>query len=224
MSKWMRSWIVLALVLIGWARGSECAFIKNLEAGQKQTLVVYGTSLTAGGAWVKLLQDRFNEKYPKLLTIVNAAQSGQHSTWGAQNVGARVVAKKPDAVLIEFGMNDAVTRFSISKETCRANVTTILDAIQKGNPQCDLIVMTMNCVAGENGAKRPLLPEYYQVYRDIATERKLLLIDHYVNWKAIQDKDAKAFDRLVPDGVHPTAAGAKDVILPEFEKVIFGKK
>jgi len=227
MSTVLRCCLVWVLAVACCARGADtsCAFVKNLEAGKKQTLVVYGTSLTAGGAWVKMLQDAFNAKHSGLLTIINGAQSGMNSTWGAQNVKARVIDKKPDAVLIEFGMNDAVTRFNISKEDCRANVTKILDSIHMALPQCEMILMTMNCVAGENGAKRGgKLPEYYQVYRDIAAERKLLLIDHYPNWKAIQDKDAKAFDKLVPDGVHPTPAGAKDVILPEFERVFFGKK
>lgn len=214
--------LVIILSVAFHVSGAEqtCAFVSALDAGKKQTLVVYGTSLTAGGAWVKLLQEKFNEKYPGLLTIINGAQSGMNSSWGAQNVEARVVAKKPDAVLIEFGMNDAVQRFNLSKDDCRANVTKILDTIQKGLPQCEMILMTMNSVAGENGAKRGgQLPDFYQIYRDIAKERKLLLIDHYVNWKAIQDKSPKNFDTLVTDGVHPTAAACKQVILPEFERV-----
>ena len=220
----MKKWIGLAVFIFcaHVASGAEqhCAFIKELATGKKQTLAVYGTSLTAGGAWVKQLQDAFNAKYPGLLTIVNGAQSGEQSRWGAQNVEARVVKKKPDAVLIEFGINDAVERFKISKEECRGNVTKILDTIQKSLPKCELILMTMNCVAGENGAKRGgHVDEYYQIYRDIAKERKLLLIDHYTNWKAIQDKNAKDFDKLVPDGIHPTPAACKEVILPEFEKV-----
>ncbi len=220
-------WVITLLIIAANLRAEEpsCAFVRNLEAGKKQTLVVYGTSLTASGPWVKQLQMRFNEKFPNLLTILNGAQSGMTSDWGAKNVDERVVAKKPDAVLIEFGINDAVQRFNLSKDDCRANVTKIIDAIQKGAPECEIILMTMNCVAGENGAKRGgKLNEYYQVYRDIAKERKFLLIDHFVNWKALQAADSKRFNELVPDGVHPNAAACKEIIMPEFERVFFGRK
>ncbi|HLX63395.1 MAG TPA: SGNH/GDSL hydrolase family protein [Planctomycetota bacterium] len=207
--------------------GEELAagFIKKLDAGKKQQMVVYGTSLTAGGAWVNQLREKFNEKYPGLLSIFNGAQSGMNSTWGVQNVESRVIAAKPDVALIEFGINDAVQRFKLSKEDCRKNVNAMIDAIKKALPDCEVILMTMNSVAGENGAKRGgQLPDYYQIYRDIAAERKLLLIDHYVHWKSIQDRNSKRFDGMVPDGVHPTPEACKAVIIPEFERVFFGKK
>ena len=181
MSKLIGGWVLLTLLVCGKICGGEstCAFVNALNAGKKQTLVVYGTSLTAGGAWVKQLQALFDEKYPGLLTISNGAQSGMNSSWGMQNVQARVIDKKPDAVLIEFGMNDAVQRFNLSKEECHANMTKILDDVKTSLPNCELILMTMNSASGENGAKRGgHLAEYYQIYRDIAAERKLLLIDH----------------------------------------------
>ncbi|MEI6233829.1 MAG: SGNH/GDSL hydrolase family protein [Planctomycetota bacterium] len=227
MKRRLLNWVVLALAIALNSHGAETgvAFVKALDTGKKQTLVVYGTSLTAAGAWVKQLQDTFNTKHPGLFTIINSAQSGQHSSWGLQNVKTRVIDKKPDAVLIEFGINDAVLRFNISIADCRANVTKMLDAIHTSLPNCEIILMTMNCAAGDGAAKRgDKVNDYYQVYRDIAAERKLLLIDHYTNWKAIQDKDAKQFSKLVPDGIHPSAVGAKDVILPEFERVFLGKK
>ncbi len=87
------------------------SFIRNLEAGRAQTIVTYGTSLTAGGAWPALLQGVLDRKYPGLATVINSGEGGQWSAWGVQNLEERVLQKNPDAVFIEFGINDAVLRF-----------------------------------------------------------------------------------------------------------------
>ena len=62
--------------------GDGVKFIKNLEAKKKQHLVVYGTSLTAAGAWPDLLKEALDRKYPGLVTLANGACSGQWSQWG----------------------------------------------------------------------------------------------------------------------------------------------
>ena len=41
----------------------KSALVSNLEAGKSQTIVTYGTSLTAGGAWVKQLARRWRRNF-----------------------------------------------------------------------------------------------------------------------------------------------------------------
>src|SRR5437762_2209021 len=77
---------------------------KNLQAGRKQTVVVYGTSLSAGAEWPKALKSYFDKQFPELVTFVNAAQSGQESNWGVTNLQKRVLVKNPDLVFIEFSV------------------------------------------------------------------------------------------------------------------------
>ena len=67
----------------------------------------------------------------------------------------------------------------------------------------------------------PIL-KYYQVYRDVAKERKLLLIDHYPVWKAILDKEPERFNKLVPDGIHPSDEGCREVITPAIWSAVIG--
>ena len=221
-------WILtlIALSLSQPLRAEEPSrLVKNLEAGKKQTLVVYGTSLTAGGAWVGLLKEKFEKKYPGLLTLINGAQSGMCSTWGLQNVAARVATKKPDTVLIEFAINDAHKKFNLTPADAKNNLEGIIDAILKENPTCEIILMTMNPAVGVNSDNREHKEnEYYQNYRDVAKARNFKLIDHYANWKAIIDKDEKDFLKMAPDGLHPGADGAKKVILPQLEKSLWGGK
>jgi hypothetical protein len=48
----------------------------HLRAGQAQTVVTYGTSLTANGPWVTKLAPWFAARYPGLVTVVNSGGSG----------------------------------------------------------------------------------------------------------------------------------------------------
>ena len=54
-------------------------FVQNLEAGRKQTLVAYGTSLSAIGAWVDQLRAVADQQFPGLSTVINGAQGGAAS-------------------------------------------------------------------------------------------------------------------------------------------------
>jgi hypothetical protein len=43
---------------------SKTRLVQNLEAGKKQTLVTFGTSLTAVGAWVDQLRAVLDQQFP----------------------------------------------------------------------------------------------------------------------------------------------------------------
>lgn len=192
-------------------------FVSALAAGKPQTVVVYGTSLTAGGAWVGLLRDALDAKYPGLTTLVNSGGSGQYSAWGTKNLDTHVLAKKPDAVFIEFAVNDAVARFNCPLETARTNLQEMIDRIAAARPECEIFLQVMNPVIGKPPGDRSYrheLESYYAMYRETAAARKLGLIDHGPAWKKVLAEGDEAFRKLVPDGVHPTPEAAKIVLLP----------
>ncbi len=56
--------------------------------------------------------------------------------------------------------------------------------------------------------------DYYQMYREVAKERKLQLIDHYPQWEKILKQDPALFKKYVPDGIHPGPEGCEAVITP----------
>jgi len=146
------------------------------------------------------------------------------SKWGLDNLDSRVLKKNPDTVLIEWAINDAFLKYDTSVSMARKNLEEMIDQILKQNPNCEVILMTMNPPIREHLERRPKIEEYYQMYRDVAAARKLRLIDHYPNWKAVLDKDKAAFDAYVPDGIHPNAKGCEMVILPALEASLFAKK
>ena len=195
-------------------KATASKLVENLAAGKKQTLVVYGTSLTHKGEWTKQVQEQLQKKYPGLLTVFNGAQSGQNSQWGVDNLQQRVLVHNPDTVLIEFAVNDAVTRFNLSVDAARTNLQTMIDRVLAQNPAAEIVLLTMTAPSGASLEKRPNTADYYEMYREVARARKLRLVDIYPLWKNMLENDRTRYDKLVPDGVHVTAQGCAEIITP----------
>jgi len=196
---------------------AQTQLVKNLRAGKPQVLVVYGTSLssfTGGQAWVAAVSDSLNKKYNGNLKVYNSGKSAMWSTWGVQHLEDSVISKKPDAVLIEFSMNDAFLNYKTSVGLARLNLNYMIDRIKLFNPACEVILQVMNIPINVHAEQRPGLNKYYDMYREVAKKRGLLLIDHYPHWKIILDKGKDEYLKFVPDGIHPDANAARQIIAP----------
>jgi lysophospholipase L1-like esterase len=200
---------------------SPVIFVEKLKAGREQTIVYYGTSLTAAGPWRRILTEELSVKFPGQVTGRNAAGPGMHSGWGLRSVDERVIAHKPDVVFIEFSINDAVARFKLSPADARKNLNQMIDRIRAALPECEIILQVMNPVIdkseGDSGW-RPDLTVYQDNYREVAAARGLLLVDHMPAWVHLLETDEKTFRKYVPDGVHPNEAGYKHVVMPELRR------
>ena len=198
---------VLMFLVAGMPAAEPVSPAKHLAelmvAGKGAVVVCYGTSLTAASTWPKIVADRISAVHGDRVTLVNAAMSGQNSSWGLKALDERVLARKPDIVFIEFSMNDAVERFAISPKQSRANTIELIERIAAGAPGTVICLMTMNPAHGESGAKRPHLDDYYDIYRAIARERGLPLIDNRAAWGRLMEADPGAPVRMIGDGVHP---------------------
>ena len=226
--------IVVMIGLLCCAHGAcaASALIERLEAGQDQTVVVYGTSLTAGGAWVSQLSTSLNESYTGQLTWVNSGLSGKASNSGVANLAEEVLAESPDAVFIEFAMNDAFTAYEpgdidlgITPAQSQANLNSMIDSILGQNPDCEIILQTMNPAwdapnGNQSGSKRPNLATYYQGYRDVAQTRGLAIVDNNTIWEKLRSNQLSAFNSYVSDGVHPNAAGYAHLVTPALRHVL----
>lgn len=216
---------LLGVLLISCALQSAepSLLVKNLSAGKKQHLIVYGTSLTAGGAWVGQVKVELEKKYPGLLTVTNSAKGGMWSKWGVDNLDEKILKLKPDTVIIEFAINDAFAKYATPVDAARKNLETMIERIQKANPAAEIILMTMNPPIREHLERRPGIETYYQMYRDVAAARKLRLVDHEPLWQKILAGDKAQFDALVPDGIHPNAKGSQTVTTPALLKALNGE-
>jgi acyl-CoA thioesterase-1 len=195
--------------------------LQNLEDKKPQCIIAYGTSLTAGGVWVDALRSNLSERYPELVTVMNSAQGGMWSEWGVDNLEDLVLVHQPDMVFIEFAINDAYLPYSTGIEECKERLESMIDRIKETNSSCDIILMTMNPPFGDPLKVRPRFEEYYDVYRTVAKERNLSLIDHCVAWKTMLEQDEERRERWIPDGVHPTSKGQKAVTIVGIERFLF---
>lgn len=204
---------------------AAAGFVEKLKAGERQTVVCYGTSLTVQSHWwVDGLRTALDTRWPGLATVVNAGLSGKNSATGLANVAAKVVAEEPDAVLIEFSMNDAADTLNAGKTPAEAlaaaesNLKAIIAAVKAAKPSVEIILETMNpyvAVAGSKLSNRTNLEAHFAMYRRVAQENGYLLVDHAPLWQRLAADLAPAeYLKLVPDGVHPNALGAARVTLP----------
>lgn len=202
----------------------ESRLVANLLAGKPRHIVVFGTSLSKSGAWVPQLQEALERRFPGMVTLTNGAKGGQNSRWGLENVEANVIARRPDLVFVEFSINDSVARFDLSLEESRKNLEAIIERIAKALPQCEIVLQIMNPAVGKkpgDTSYRRDQDKYQQIYRDVARERGLLLVDHSVAWKTLlAEKGESGFLELVRDGVHPSPEGYSRYVTPTLIKAL----
>ena len=206
--------LLLFVLVFDCQAGGRSQLINNLKQDKPQTVVAYGTSLTEGGAWVDQLQAVLDARYPGMATVINSGKAGMWSTWGVENLEERVIQKRPDTVFIEFAINDAHVANHVSLAQAKANLETMISRIHTANRRCEIMLMTMNPPVGGNLERRPQIEAYYQMYRDVAKKYKLPLIDHERHWQRLLEQDKTLFDQYLPDGLHPTGEGCRQVILP----------
>lgn len=82
--------------------------IKKLEEGKSVRIAYLGGSITEQDGWRVHSRKYLARKYPEArVEEINAAIGGTGSDLGCLRVGADVIAKNPDAVFVEFAVNDA---------------------------------------------------------------------------------------------------------------------
>jgi acyl-CoA thioesterase-1 len=202
--------------------GEKSRLVSNLEAGKKQTVVSYGTSLSQGAPWVQQFSAELNRRYPGLATVIDSGQGAKQPAglckWGVDNIEPVILTQKQDTVFIEFAAWDSYLPFKTTLPQARSNLVIMIDHLLTANESCEIILMVMNPPTGVHLETRPKIEVYNQMYRDVARQRNLMLIDHWPNWQKILK--AGDYAVYVPDGVHPNAEGGKEVIVPEIVKAL----
>lgn len=218
----LRSLLAVTLLAVVPARAEvppETLFFQNLQAGKKQTVVIYGTSLSKGGAWAMATKEWFESRYPGLVTFINSSGSGKNSDWALENLKAKVLAHRPNLILMEFSYNDCVDRFDMPVERAAANLEKMIAAIREQDPTTAIVLQVMNVGwDAPNGNKsfsvRLRLEEFNNNYRAAAKAHNLTLLDHYPNWLRLKETDPEKFQSYIHDGSHPVREGSMAITWP----------
>ncbi|MFJ8472662.1 SGNH/GDSL hydrolase family protein [Kitasatospora sp. NPDC094011] len=174
-----------------------------LMAGDSITQAVYHTHGARG--WVEHVQERVCWQLERLTdVVVNTGVSG----WRATDVlGAYdfVIGRfAPDVLSLSLGTNDAkagpdgLERF---RDAMREIIARSAGA--------QLVLHTPLVVSHAGRARRPDLPAYCRVVRELAAETGALLVDHEAHWLA-EFPDGEAIPWL-DDPAHPNAAGHRRI-------------
>lgn len=205
----------LGLALLAAPRSPEAPADRPLpvwdQPDRPARIVAFGTSLTASNPWPDHLQTRLTACLGREVEVIRVARNNRDSDWGTANFD-RVLAARPDTVLMEFAINDADIKDGMRPSISRERTEALLDRIATELPGTQVMLMTMNPVTGpRQRLQRFWLEGYYALYRDIAAERDLALADLTPRWHAAWAADPG----LVPeDGLHPTEAATTQVVLP----------
>ena len=184
----------------------------------KNVMVCFGTSLTAGSGWVKMLGMKLPDWY-----VVNLANGGMNSNWGVTQI-KNVLRFKPKIILMEWAINDAYIGkpyfrpISIHSESYD-NLVEMIQAF-KG---IKIIMLGMNppldmFLCGRNPAKdRPDYRIYSMVHKTIAENRNIPYIDITREWDKLSEHQ---FLFYCPDGLHPNALASRDIIIPKILELL----
>jgi len=200
--------------------------IQSLAEGEKQTLAVFGTSLSYHIAPV--LRMGLQSQFGELVSVVNSGLSGRASRTGLASLYNRVLLHQPDALLMEWAVNDAhdythepdALDAGISLSESRANLNTLISGVQTALPDCEILLWTTNATFDAPGSSmrgasaRPELEGYYHVVREVASARGLTLLDAENFWNSLRQRDEDEFRALIPDGVHPTPRALRQHLVP----------
>ena len=204
--------------------------VEKLENGENLKIAALGTSLTGGTwRWFDVMAEWLDEAYPGQVSYLNKGVGASASSYPPGSSGLDKVKElagfDPDVVFIEFAVNDAYKPYNISVDESRKNLESMIASLKNANPDVEIILQTMNVVIDmpelnmSEATKRSDLTEYLEMYRQVAYEKHLLLIDHYPNWeKYLKDEGRDAYIKIVTDGIHPSLKGYKNILLPELQK------
>ena len=212
-------------------RLQESDFVAETESN---CIVTFGDSTTAArpglaAVYSELLQDGLADRGTPA-RVINAGVRGNHTEHARARFEADVLARNPDTVVIQFGINDAavdvwkvppVTESRVSLKAFEANLQHFVETL-KGRG-INVILMTPNPLCWteelrERYGKPPYdvddedgfnvrLCEYADKVRHIATSQDVPLVDVYRAFQEFAKPDGKKVADLLLDGMHPNQRG-----------------
>lgn len=173
------------------------------SAASERVIVAFGDSLTSG------LGVPPDQTYPALLgerlrregyayKVVNAGVSGDTTAGGLRRVDW-ALRLKPDIVILELGVNDALRGQPLP--SVRANLEQLVTRFQAAGARVLVAGMRLPPNYGT-----PYAGEFYRLFSEVARARNAPYLPFFL-------EGVGAVPRLnQPDGIHPTAEGYAIVV------------
>ena len=235
--------LVSALLAASFSQ-SECS-----AADQKPLrIVAFGDSTTATRDTIKAVYaQRLAAELPKrglAAEIINAGIGGNTTADAMARFQRDVVDRKPDLVIMQFGLNDAsvdvwkdrkLTTTRVALEKYRDNLRQMISQLK--DRKVRVILMTPNPMCWTPrmreiyghppyDPKDPqgfnvLVKDYAAAAREVAREQGVTLVDVHENYQQHAKDPRRSLATLMPDGIHPNDQGQEiitELLIPEIIK------
>ena len=145
-------------------------------------------------------------RYPKAkITGINGATGGDTTIQGLQRLEEKVLSKKPDLVLIAFGMNDQNVGF-VPEEQFAANLTSMADRIRRSTSNTEILLLSSILPNPNWHWTSGKMEEYGAITGQVAKAKNCAFADVLTNWKTVVDRK-KPEDLLSNNVNHPNDFG-----------------
>ncbi|MBR6674522.1 MAG: arylesterase [Alphaproteobacteria bacterium] len=195
--------LILAVSILMWSMTAWAAPFK---------LAVYGDSLAAGyrltppDAFYSQLEKALHDKGYKNVSVINFSKSGETTSGGAKRMSS-LVGSKPDGVLLELGINDALRSQPI--HDTERNLKRMIERLQQAGIPVMLIGMQVPPFQNPSYARA-----FNNMYEELARKNGLLLYPFFMKDVLKFNPLQMNFDKtyLLSDGAHPNAEGVKIMV------------
>jgi len=186
----------------------------RLRAGESLCIVAFGDSITAGGdaSTPKLIfwerwADALRQKYPRAtITAINGATGGDTTRQGLQRLQEKVLAQKPDLVLIGFGMNDHNREgFGVPLAEFADNLRTLVDRVRT-EIGAEVVLFSAFPPNPKWHFGTHNMAAYAKATEAVAREKRCAFADVYGLWQQL-NKRKKPEDVLANNINHPNDYG-----------------
>lgn len=194
----------------------------------KRRIVAFGDSTTAKRGPLKIYAALINQTLTNA-TVINAGIGGHNTDHARARFEKDVLAKTPDTVIIQFGINDAAvdvwkkpvaTQPRVSIQRYEENLRHFVQTLKQRGTK--IVLMTPNPIRWTPKLKarygqapylgndpdgfNVLLRDYATVMRKLAMNEEVSLVDVYATFQQSAD-----IDGLLLDGMHPNDRGHRIV-------------
>lgn len=135
--------------------------------------------------------------------VINSAISGHVSQDVLDDFNWRVAQFNPNVVSIMIGTNDAADVRNVSAGEFKSRLLKLVEMV-RSIPAIP-IVHTPNIIKPADPDNRKKLPSFAEVIRQVAQEKKLILVDHWLYWESNRDKVFEG--GWLSDPLHPNGKG-----------------
>lgn len=219
------------------AQTAEEPAVHRLKQGDR--VAFFGDSITAQDLYTTFVANHYTAFRPEMkLEFRNAGVGGDRLAEGIARIDRDLVPFKPTVITCCFGMNDAGyvapddPKAAENLDKYKEDYARMIGLLRQKCPGARIVLFTTTASApvNQNLARyNELLGRFSAFVRDLGREQKLQVVELHapmVKWVEGDGRGVRRLD-LIPDGVHPNAAGhflVAELILEQWGEAAVSKR